>query len=109
MPTQPEQFENVTVIARANVYFDGKVVSHAVLFPDGSKKTLGLIYPGEFYFSTKAPEKMQITNGACQVLMDGETSPRAFQAGEEFEVPGNSGFRIAVESGICEYICSFLA
>lgn len=105
----PEQFENVTVIARANVYFDGKVVSHAVLFPDGSKKTLGLIYPGEYYFSTKAPEKMQITNGACQVLVDGAKSPLAYQAGEEFEVAGNSGFRIAVESGVCEYICSFLA
>ena len=45
----PTEFKNVTAIAKANIYFDGKVVSHSILFPDGSKKTLGLIYPGQFH------------------------------------------------------------
>ena len=49
-------FSNVTVDAKANVYFDGKVVSHSVHFTDGSKKTLGLIYPGEYHFGTAAAE-----------------------------------------------------
>ena len=54
----PEKFENVTAVCKANVYFDGKVVSHTLVFADDSKKTLGLIYPGEFHFNTGAPERM---------------------------------------------------
>ena len=37
MPKTPEKFDGVSVVTKANVYFDGKVVSHTVLFPDGSK------------------------------------------------------------------------
>ena len=51
------QFDNVSVVKKANVYFDGKVVSHTVLFADGAKKTIGLIYPGSFTFNTGAPER----------------------------------------------------
>ena len=36
-------FSNVTVDAKANVYFDGRVVSHTVRFADDTKTTLGLI------------------------------------------------------------------
>src|ERR1700710_972412 len=52
MPSLPQQFPGVTVVTKANVYFDGKVISHTVLFPDASKKTLGVIYPGSFHFKT---------------------------------------------------------
>ncbi len=69
------QFENVTAIAKANVYFEGNVVSHGIIFPDGSKKTLGLIYPGDFHFSTLKAERMEIIAGACNVRIDGETAP----------------------------------
>jgi len=101
-------FSNVTVDVKANVYFDGKVVSHTVHFEDGSKKTLGLIYPGKFHFGTGAPERMEISAGACQVVLDGTSETLAIEAGSHFDVPGNSGFTITVEDGICEYICSFL-
>ena len=60
MTTTTESFRNATVATKANVYFDGKVVSHTVLMPDGTKKTLGLIYPGNFHFGTGAPERMEI-------------------------------------------------
>jgi purine/pyrimidine-nucleoside phosphorylase len=100
-------FTNVEVVAKANVYFEGKVVSHTVVFPDGSKKTLGLIYPGSFHFGTDAPERMQIVAGACRARIDGEGAWKAYEAGSEFRVAGKSGFDIAVESGIAEYICSF--
>ena len=53
------QFANVTAIAKANIYFDGDVVSHGLIFPDGSKKTLGLIYPGSYHFSTVKAERME--------------------------------------------------
>lgn len=104
-----DSFSSVTVHTKANVYFDGRVVSHTVLFPSGEKKTLGLIYPGEYHFGTGAPERMEIVAGECTVVLDGQTEKSVYGAGTHFDVPGNSGFTIAVGSGICEYICSFLA
>jgi uncharacterized protein YaiE (UPF0345 family) len=105
MPTK--QLEQVTAIAKANVYFDGKVVSHTVLDAKGAMTTLGLIYPGEYHFGTDAPEGMEITAGACKVRLDGQSDWREYGAGTTFDVPGKSGFDIAVASGICEYICTF--
>jgi purine/pyrimidine-nucleoside phosphorylase len=101
-------FPNVTVDAKANVYFDGRVVSHTVNFTDGTKKTLGLIYPGKYHFGTAAPERMEIIAGACEVTLDGTTGVIVVEEGSAFDVAGNSGFTIKVEDGICEYICSFL-
>jgi uncharacterized protein YaiE (UPF0345 family) len=108
MSNPPAQFAGVTVLAKANVYFDGKVISHTILFADGSKKTLGLIYPGAFHFNTGAPERMEIIAGQCRVKLDGAAAAQTFAAGQHFDVPGKSGFDIEVTSGICEYICSFL-
>jgi uncharacterized protein YaiE (UPF0345 family) len=107
MATEME-FQNVTAVAKANVYFDGKVVSHTVLMPGGAKKTLGLIYPGSYHFGTGAPERMEIVAGACRVTLDGSSAPADYSAGTHFDVPGKSGFTIEVKSGLCEYICSFL-
>jgi hypothetical protein len=101
------KFDNVTAVAKANIYFGGRVVSHTVLFPDGSKKTLGLIYPGEFHFGTDAPERMDITSGTCRVRIDGTSEWKDVSAGGVFKVPGKSGFDITVADGIAEYVCSF--
>lgn len=101
------EFTNVTVTAKANIYFDGKVVSHSLRMPDGARKTLGLIYPGEYHFGTDAPERMDITAGSCVVTIDGQSSKQTYAAGSGFDVPGKSGFTIRVESGIAEYVCSF--
>ncbi len=108
MPSEFTQFENVTAVAKANVYFDGKVISHTLHFPDGSKKTLGLIYPGQFHFGTDKAERMEIVAGRCVVLLNGDAETRDYGAGQTFDVPGNSGFDIQVGAGICEYVCSFL-
>ena len=107
MSAAPERFDGVSVATKANVYFDGKVVSHTVHFPDGSKKTIGLIYPGSFTFSTGAPEVMAIVAGSCRVRLTGESAWTDYAAGAAFAVPANSAFDIAVESGIVEYVCSF--
>lgn len=101
------EFKNVTAVAKANVYFDGKVVSHTLLSSDGAKKTLGLIYPGEFHFGTDAPERMDIVAGSCSVRLDGSGAWQEYAAGTFFRVPGKSGFDISVASGIAEYVCSF--
>jgi uncharacterized protein YaiE (UPF0345 family) len=108
MSALPTEFAGVTVTTKANVYFDGKVVSHTVLLPGGAKKTLGLIYPGSFHFNTGAPERMEIVHGTCRVTLDGAKAAQDYGAGQHFDVPGNSGFAIEVKDGICEYICSFL-
>ncbi|MEI6654813.1 MAG: pyrimidine/purine nucleoside phosphorylase [Verrucomicrobiota bacterium] len=102
------RFSNVTVDAKANIYFDGRVVSHTVHFPDGSKKTLGLIYPGGYHFGTAAAERMEIIAGRATVILDDSADPMDIAADHAFEVPANSGFSITVDEGICQYICSFL-
>lgn len=107
MPIATE-FSGVTVLTKANVYFDGRVVSHTVRFPDGSKKTLGIIFPGSFHFGTDAAERMEIVAGTCRVKIQGQANEIEIAAGGAFDVPAKSGFDIAVASGQCEYICSFL-
>lgn len=102
------EFKGVTAVTKANVYFEGKVVSHSLLFPDGSKKTLGLVYPGRFHFKTDQAERMEIVAGNCTVKLDGQTAVISCSSGQAFEVPARSGFDIEVKSGICEYICSFV-
>ena len=108
MPAIATQFNGVSVVTKANVYFDGNVVSHTLLLPEGAKKTLGLIRPGSYHFGTDASELMEIVDGSCRVTLDGGTPVRAYAAGSSFTVPAKSGFTIEVESGLCQYICSFL-
>lgn len=103
----PEKFENVTVRCKANVYFDGKVVSHAIVLPDGSEKTIGLIYPGDYHFNTNAPERMEVLAGACRVQLAGSSEQQCYGSGTYFDVPGQSSFDITVEDSIMEYVCSY--
>ena len=109
MSSLPTQFTGVTVVTKANVYFEGNVISHTVIFADATKKTLGLIRPGSYHFNTGAPERMEIVAGSCSVTLDGATTAADYGAGDAFDVPGKSGFTILVRGGLCEYICSFLA
>ena len=108
MSSIPKEISGVTAITKANVYFDGTVVSHSLFLPDGTKKTLGIIYPGKFHFNTDKAEGMEIVAGECSVKIDGRTKTDSYFAGQIFELPGKSGFEIEVKSGLCEYICTFL-
>lgn len=103
------EFKQVTAIAKANVYFDGKVVSHSIILEDGSKKTFGIIFPGTYHFDTEAAELMEITDGACKVQLAGESETKGYGTDSSFNIPANSGFDITVENGICQYVCSFLS
>jgi purine/pyrimidine-nucleoside phosphorylase len=109
MSKVPEQFVGVTAVTKANIYFNGSVVSHAIILPDGSKKTLWLIYPGKYHFNTEAAEKMEIIFGQCKVLLDSSDKNLAYGAGDSFDVPAKSGFTIEVTKDICEYVCTFLS
>ena len=101
------EFENVTALAKANVYFDGKVVSHTITLEDGSKKTLGLIYPGQFHFGTEQAERMEIIAGTCSVKVQGEEAATQYTEGQHFDVSAKSGFDIEIKEGICEYTVSY--
>jgi len=109
MPSIATQFNDVSVVTKANVYFGGDVVSHTVLLAEGGRKTLGLIRPGSFHFDTDASELMEIIDGDCRVTLDGSKDAKSYGPGSEFQVPAKSGFLIEVENGHCQYICSFLS
>lgn len=101
------EFNNVTVVKEANVYFDGGVTSRTIIFPDGSKKTLGIMMPGEYSFNTGVAELMEIMSGEMTVLLPGSTDWVAIKGGEAFEVPENSTFKLKV-TAVSDYCCSFL-
>ena len=101
------EFRNVTVVKQANIYFDGKVTSRTVLFPDGSKKTLGVMLPGEYEFNTGAKEIMEIMSGSLDVLLPNTQTWKSFKSGDSFEVPANSKFSLKVKS-LTDYCCAFV-
>jgi purine/pyrimidine-nucleoside phosphorylase len=100
-------FKNVTVVREANIYFDGKVTSRSVFFPDGSKKTLGVMLPGEFEFGTADKELMEILSGELDVLLPGETAWKSIRGGQSFEVKSNAKFKLKVKK-LTDYCCSFI-
>ena len=101
------QFNDVSVVKQANIYFDGKCVSHTVLFADGTRKTLGVIFPSTLTFTTSAAEVMQINTGKCRVRLMGESEWKPYIAGEEFSVPANSSFEIEATQTL-DYVCNFI-
>jgi uncharacterized protein YaiE (UPF0345 family) len=102
----PDNFENVTIVKKANVYFDGKVTSRTVLFSDGTRKTLGFMMPGEYEFGADSRELMEILNGEPDVLLPGQTDWQSFKAGESFEVPAGASFKLRLK-GLVDYCCSY--
>ncbi|MCF7988627.1 MAG: pyrimidine/purine nucleoside phosphorylase [Methylovulum sp.] len=101
------EFTNVTVIKKANVYFDGKVSSRTLKFADGSSKTLGFMLPGEYTFNTAAAEVMDILDGTLEVLLPNTEQWQTINGGESFDVPANAQFTVKV-SQATDYCCSFL-
>lgn len=100
------QFDHVSVKKKANVYFDGKCVSHTVLFQNGTRATVGVIFPSSLTFNTGSPELMEINGGVCKVRLKGETEWKTYAEGEKFTVPGNSSFDIETLETL-DYVCHF--
>jgi uncharacterized protein YaiE (UPF0345 family) len=101
-----ETLAGVSVTTRANVYFDGKCVSHSVTLADGTKKSVGVILPATLTFNTGAPEIMECVGGACEYKLAGSGEWVKSSAGQKFSVPGNSSFEIRVTEAY-HYICHF--
>jgi len=102
-----ERFENVAIVKKANVYFDGKVTSRTVLFGDGEKKTLGIMMPGEYEFGTADKEIMEILVGDLMVLLPGNEEWQHITGGQAFEVPANSSFKLVIKE-MADYCCSYI-
>ncbi len=100
------QFSNVTINKAANIYFDGKVTSRTLLFDDGTKKTLGIMLPGDYEFSTDAKELMEIFSGDMEINLPWENWKK-ISGGESFEVPANSSFKLKIYK-VTDYCCSYL-
>ena len=101
------EFNNVTVIREANVYFDGKVTSRNILFADGTRKTLGIMMPGDYEFGTEDKEIMEILAGDLDIQLPGEDW-KTIKGGESFEVPANSSFKLQIRA-ITDYCCSYIS
>jgi len=101
-----QQLAGATVATQANVYFHGKCVSHSLSWPDGPKKSVGVILPATLTFSTGAPEIMECVGGSCEYQLDGSDTWVKVGVGETFSVPGNSRFDIRVAE-VFHYICHF--
>jgi len=99
-------FKDVEIIKAANIYFDGKVTSRVIKFNDGSAKTLGIMMPGEFEFSTAQHELMEILAGELSVLLPGSENWQTIQGGESFEVPAHNIFKLKIKS-VVDYCCSY--
>lgn len=99
-------YKNAEIRKKANVYHDGKVTSRSVVTADGEMKTLGVMLPGTYRFSTGAPEVMELLQGRCRVKLADEQAWTDYEAGQSFNVPGNSSFEIEVED-LLDYICHF--
>ncbi len=99
-------FKNVEVKTKANVYHDGRVTSRSIITAEGDMKTLGVMLPGTYRFSTQAPERMDITQGHCRVKLSGSQTWNDYQAGDSFTVPGDSHFEIEVDD-LLDYVCHF--
>ncbi len=100
------QFDNVSALKKSNVYFDGKCVSHSILFSDGTRKTLGVILPSTLTFNVGVPEIMEITSGTCRVKIGDAAEYTTYTAGSQFSVPANGSFIIEADD-VVDYVCSF--
>lgn len=98
--------DGVSVNTQASVYFGGKCVSHGITYPDGTKKSVGVVLPATLTFNTGAPEIMECVAGACEYQLAGSDQWLESGPGDAFKVPGNSSFEIRVTEAY-HYICHY--
>jgi hypothetical protein len=101
------EFNQVTVVREANIFFNGGVTSRTVIFADHSKKTLGIMQPGEYEFNTSSGELMEILAGDLDVQLPGTDAWQTFTGGQAFTVGAGERFGLRVRS-VTDYCCSFL-
>ncbi len=99
------QFDQVSVGKKANVFFDGKCISHTVTLADGSRKSVGVILPSSLRFDLTTKEIMEVVEGHAFVSINGGTEV-TFTTGQSWEVDAGGYFQIRVEAPF-HYVCHF--
>jgi len=99
-------FQNVNVDKKANIYFDGKVISRNIFLSDGSKKTLGVMLAGNYEFKTISRELMEIISGKLSLKRKDDENWISITEGMEFNIPKNSSFKLKVID-LVNYTCSY--
>ncbi len=102
-----EKFENITIVKKANIYYEGKVTSRTVIFDSGEKKTLGIMMPGDYEFATDKKEVMEILSGTLMIQLAGDDHWIDIQDTYTFEVPANSSFKLKIAK-VTDYCCSYV-
>ena len=101
-----DRFEGVSVLKKLNIYHEGKVMSRTIHMADGERKTLGVMFPGDYEFGTGDREVMEMVAGKTEVLLPGKDDWQAFGPGDSFAIPAKSSFKLRV-SEMMEYVCSY--
>ena len=104
-----ETIENVsTLTTKANVYFEGKAVSHGFVTADGQKQSVGVVLGpnSELTFATGPAEVMTCVGGSCEYRLKGTDEWKKQEAGDAFSIEENSSFDIKVADQY-HYICKY--
>jgi uncharacterized protein YaiE (UPF0345 family) len=100
------EYSGVTVVREANIYFGGNVTSRTIRFPDGTRKTLGVMLPGEYEFGTAVAEEMEILSGELEVKIPGQAKWLSCRQGSTFSLAANIRFQLKVKT-VTDYCCSY--
>ena len=101
-----DKYKDVNVDKIANIYFEGKVISRNIFLKDGSRKTLGVMLPGNYAFSTETRELMEIMSGKLNLKLQNDEDWKSIKDGMDFNVPKNSSFKVEVLE-LVNYTCSY--
>jgi len=106
MPVR-ERIDGASIDTKANVYFEGRCISHTIRLGDGSRKSVGVILPGKrLTFDTADREQTELIAGRCRVKLAQSVAKREYAAGESFEVPAWSSFEIEALEPL-HFVCHF--
>lgn len=100
------EFKNISISKEANILYDGNITSRSITFEDGSKKTLGIMLPGEYELNTVNKEVIDINSGVLEVMLPAEDWVE-YTAPATIEIAQNSKFKLRVSS-LVDYCCSFI-
>jgi hypothetical protein len=103
---EEDTFKNITIVKKANIYYDGNVTSRTILFADGTKKTLGIMLPGDYEFDTSLHEVVEVLSGEVDILLPGSDTWQTIKAGGTYEAPANSTFKLKVKT-LADYCCAY--
>ncbi len=100
------EFNNISIEKEANILYGGNITSRSITFEDGSKKTLGIMLPGEYELNTVNKELIDINSGTVEVMLPAEDWVE-YVSPAIIEIPQNSKFKLRVTS-LVDYCCSFI-